>query len=132
MLGLVLIPIAVLVTAVCGLAVCVGAGWDAHVGELLAAGGIALLAGELAMAPVLLVRGSSQPATAQAGLAGTVVQLIVSIAAATALMVLRVGLDQQLLYWLLPMYWTTLGVLVFVFIREVKAAPAPAAPRHET
>ena len=60
MRALLLVPIALLVTGACGFAVCRLFGWDVHRTELLTAAATCLVAGYLAAAPLLLVRGGER------------------------------------------------------------------------
>ncbi len=124
MRGLIVIPLTVLVVAAVGYGACRAIGVDPHVGELLAAAGVALVAGEAGIVPLLLSRHAEGTTVAQAGLAGTFVQLLFSIAAALALILAKIGLQQAFLLWLAAFYWFTLVVLVVLIIRQMKSSPA--------
>lgn len=112
-------------SAVAGL-VCWMVGPAAHAREMFVAAGIALIAGVVGQVPMLLSRGLSQGAVAQAGLAASALHLLFCIACGTAVALLNVGNRQAVLLWLLPFYWVTLGGLVVVIVRAIRRA-APAA-----
>jgi hypothetical protein len=104
-----------------------------HQREMLVAASVAAVAGAVAVVPMLLTRGASQPAVAQAGLVSTVLHLFVSAAlGGGALLVKSLSLDPAYVYWLLAMYWTTLIVLVILLAGAVKSAPVGSTPSSPT
>jgi hypothetical protein len=118
--ALLLLP-AVLVVAAGGYALCAAAGWrfDArHTGLAMA---VALLSAAAAFAPLVLTRGASQAAVAQAALLGTLVHLLGSLVGAAALLFMKAGVTA--VYWLLAFYWATLPVVVVAFSRALRKAP---------
>jgi hypothetical protein len=131
--ALLLLPV-VLVVAAGGYALCAAAGWPFQAARVVPAAMTALVAGAAAFVPLMLSRGATQPAVAQAGLVGTMVHLFGCLAGATVLLfVLKQGVGAA--YWVLAFYWATLVVLVVEFGRAVRAAPQavatpPAAPKQ--
>lgn len=127
--SLVLVPLVIVVLAGAGWLACRLMSVNAHAREMLLAGGICLVAGEAALVPLLLTRGASQPAVAQAGLAGTMVHLLVAIVLASPFF-LRSAQDLSMVYWLLAFYLATLVVIVAASAQAVKAAPVQtSAPK---
>lgn len=122
-----LILIAVFVAAAGGYAICAVAGWPFEAARVLSAATIAVVGSVAALLPLLLSRGATQPAVAQAGLVGTVIHLFACLAGATViLLVLKQGTTSA--YWVLAFYWATLVALVVEFGRAVRKAPAAAPP----
>jgi hypothetical protein len=119
-------PLVILAATGIGYAVCAAAGWNSHPREMFAAAIACLIASELAIIPLILVRGATQTAVAQAALVGTVVHLFACAAlGGGAILIARsVRLDGAFVYWLLALYWLTLIVLVMMFVRAVKSAAA--------
>ena len=121
---------AIALVAAGGLALCAVAGWNPRLPGLALAASAALVAGIAASIPLVLTRGSSQAAVAQAGLVGTVVHLFgCLVGAAVLLMVLRMPAAT---YWILAFYWATLVALVIGITRAVRHAPvsSPGAPKR--
>lgn len=103
------------------------AGWTGQGPALLGAAGIVWIAGMLGASCLWFVRGASQASVAQAGLAGTMVHLMLCTVAAAVVTLGKMGPQTPFLYWLMAFYWLTLIVLVIVFVRAVKAAPLERA-----
>ena len=61
MLGILLIPAVLMLTAGVGWLTCIALAVSPHRGEMLMAGGSCLLSSEVAMIPLMLVRGRGQP-----------------------------------------------------------------------
>ncbi len=129
-----IIPPVIAVVAAAGLALCAVARFDAHAREMLAAAIACLLASELAIVPLFLTRGASQPAVAQAGLVGSVVHLFgcAALGGVGIMMAQTLHLDAAFVYWLLAMYWITLIVLTIMFVRAVKSAGTSAQATAST
>lgn len=123
MRGFVFIPLCVAIVAAVGLALCKAAGWDPGFSGLIFAAISCVIAGEMAFVPLLLVRGGSPAALAQAGLVGTMVHLFIAAIAAAAVLIMKVEVSGSFVYWLLAFYWTTLAVLVCSFTRTLRIAP---------
>jgi len=124
---LLIAPIALILTAAIGYALCKLAGFDPHVRSMLRAGVIALLACAAGAAPLVLSRRASQPAMAQAGLLATTAHLFASAGLSlVALMVMHAGLS--FVYWILAFYWTTLIGIVIASVRAVNSAPVDRSP----
>ena len=120
-----LLLLAVLLVAGGGYALCAALGVMVSPAVVATAAMAALVAGAAACVPLVLARGASQPAVAQAGLVGTVVHLFGCLLGAAVLFLgLHAGLGA--VYWVLAFYSATLVVLVIEFSRAVRAA-APAA-----
>ena len=127
---LLFILIAVLLTIACGLALCAGAGWTGQIQPLLLAAAVCLVSAALATVPLMLTRHAQQPAVASAGLVGTVVHLLATVALATPLfLMVKGGQPRSFTYWLFAFYWVTLAVLVLEFVRAIRLAP-PATASH--
>jgi len=126
MRGLLLNPIAILLTAACGLAICAAAGWNAHLRELLIAAVTVLLACGLAELPIFIVRRGDQLAMSQAALVGTVVHLFACAVGAAVVLLGYLPLGMSFIVWLLAFYWMTLIALAATFIAAVKQAPNTA------
>lgn len=124
MSGIVVIPATILSSAAAGCAVCLAFGVDPHPRQLVAAATTSLLAGELALIPMLVARNASQQTVVQAGLLATVALLLLTIAAATGLILLKTGLGQPFLFWLAGFYWASLIVMVILLVRQLQSAPA--------
>jgi len=119
---LLIAPIALIVTALAGFAICKALHVDPHVRSMLLAGGVALIACAAAASPMLLARRASQPGMAQAGLLSTTAHLFVAAALSfAALTVLHAG--AAFVYWILAFYWVTLTGVVIASVRAVKTAP---------
>jgi hypothetical protein len=112
------------IAAAVGVALCAVAGWNPRPRALALAGAAALAAGALSFVPLVLARGASQAAVAQAALLGTVIHLMGCLAGA-AVMLLVVRMPAAT-YWMLAFYWASLVALVLGFTRAVKAAPLTA------
>ena len=126
--------ISVAVVAACGFALSAAAGWNPRPAAMALAAAAALVAAGAAYVPLILARGASQGALAQAALVGTVIHLLGCLAgAAVMLLVVRIPAAT---YWVLAFYWATLIALVVGFTRAVRTAPtAPAStagtsPKH--
>lgn len=122
---MILVPPVIVGVAGLGYAFCLSAQWPVHARELLVAAGIALVATELALVPVNLVRGDSM-ATTQASLAGTVLHMLL-IAALGVLAVVSKLVGQQMPFacWMLAFYWASLVALVIGLVTAVRKAAGP-------
>jgi hypothetical protein len=127
--SLVLVPLGVVVATVvawAGLRQFTGVG---HAREVLTAGAIALIACELAIAPLLLARKAGQMAVAQAGLVGTVLHMFFMLASGAAAYWMKLAGDQKyFLFLLLGFYWVSLILIVTVMIKAIRHAPVTASP----
>src|SRR5689334_6379881 len=103
--------IAVIVTAACGFALSAAAGWNPRPGAMALAAGAALLSAVAAYVPLILSRGATQAAVAQAALVGTLIHLLGCLAGA-AVLLLAFHLTAAT-YWVMAFYWATLIALVF-------------------
>src|SRR2546429_560787 len=130
MRAFVMVPIVLAIAFAAAIGICRAIGVDAHLRELLAATLTCLIAGELAVLPLVLARGGNQASVAQAALVGSVVHLFVCIAVAGVVVFGHLGPGPAYLYWLLGFYWVTLIVLVVVFARSIRSAPTTHASRQ--
>ena len=122
-----LLLLAALTVAAGGYALCAAVGWPMQPGRVAVAALAALVASGAAFVPVVLARGASQPAVAQAALVGTVIHLFGCLAGATTLLlVLHAGAASA--YWVLAFYWATLVVVVVELSRAIRRAPQAAPP----
>jgi hypothetical protein len=122
-----LLLLAVLLVAAGGYALCTAFAWAVQPGRVAIAAAAALVASGAAFVPVVLTRGASQPAVAQASLVGTVIHLFGCLAGATTLLlVLHAGAAAA--YWVLAFYWATLVVVVVEMARAIRHAPQAAPP----
>ena len=100
-------------------------GARAHPRELIAAALICTIAGELALLPAVLLRKSDAATISQAGLAGTVIQMFLTLLFAAAAWMGQLIVERKpFLFMLLAFYWTALIVLVLAMARLIRAAPA--------
>jgi hypothetical protein len=129
MRAFVLVPITLAIAVAIGLAMIVGTGHNPHVKEMLTAAMTCLVAGELAVVPLLLMRGANQIGIAQAALVGTVMHLFACVAVAAVVILGRLPLGISFVYWLLALYWVTLMALVVAFAKAIRSAPVAGAPR---
>jgi hypothetical protein len=132
MRALVLVPVILVVAVAVGFAACRMVGVEPHAREMIAAAVACLIAGELAVAPLILTRGADQSAVAQAVLLGTGIHLFASVGFA-AIVILgpgHFGLAQSFIYWLLGLYWVTLIALVVGFAKAVRGAPTAGTTRQ--
>jgi hypothetical protein len=101
---------------------------DGHAREVMTAGGIALIACELAIAPLLLARKAGQIAVAQAGLVGTVLHMFFMLATGAAAYWMKLAGNQKyFLFLLLGFYWVSLILIVAVMIKAIRTAPVTRA-----
>src|SRR4051794_33372682 len=99
-------------------------GWNPHPREMMFAAGAALVAGLLGAVPMVLTRGASQAAVAQAGLLGTVLHLLTCTMVGGGLLMIRsLRLDAGYVFWLLGLYWLTLIAVATGYVHAVKSAP---------
>ena len=119
----VLVPLAIATAALLGSGACVATGWSVHVRELCVAAVIAVLGGEAALVPLWLVGRKDAAAVSQAALAGTVIQLLVSmvlsaVAASTGL----AGQSTAFVWWTLAFYWSALAVVAGAMIVAIRSS----------
>ena len=122
------ILVSLILTAAVGLIVCRILKWDVHTTLLIAAAIAALLASVAGLVPMLLTRGASQPAVAQAALVGTMVHLFACVTATAVGTLGSAKLGIAFTYWLLAFYGASLTALAAAYVSAVRKAPM--APRH--
>ena len=121
----ILLPL-LIVAGVCagGFAVCQVLRIHVHSIEMTWAASICLCAAELAMVPVMIVRGKPADNAVQAALVATVIHM--GVAAGGGVMVLQmIHPPQAFIFWLCAFYWATLAGVCRVLMRVVKNAPVP-------
>jgi hypothetical protein len=117
------IPLAIGLTMAIGYGLCQAGGWNVHPRDMAVAAVVAGLAVVLACVPMILVRGASQSAVAQAALAGTVIQLLMCLLLAGLVWAMkRIGEPTAFGLWLLAFYWGTLAAMVVGMSRQLRAA----------
>jgi hypothetical protein len=128
---LLIIPIVIAAALGVGYALCAASHHDPHLREMLLAAGACLVASAVASVPMILTRGASQPAVAQAGLVGTMLHLFGCAALVGGPMVFFKSwqLDAALMYWVLPLYWLSLIVLVIAIVKAIRSAPVATTPK---
>jgi hypothetical protein len=122
MRALLFAPLAVVVVAAGGLALCAATGRDANIPAMINAAGTCLIATALAAVPLVLARRATQYALTQAGLVATMLHLFVAAGAAAAMM-LAGRMTTAYTYWLIPLYFATLIPLVAATVRAIRHAP---------
>jgi hypothetical protein len=125
---LLLIPASIVLTAACGLGLCVALHKNAHVIEMSIAACVAILASAAAATPLWIARHATQLGMSQAALVATMVHLFVAIALAAIAILGHFPLHGAFLIWLSAFYWMTLIALVMAIVRMIKLA-APAAQK---
>jgi hypothetical protein len=120
---LLLIPASIVLTAACGLTLCLALHKSAHVTEMSIAAGVAILASSAAVMPLWLARHATQIGVSQAALVATMVHLFVAIALAAIAILGHFPLHGSFLIWLSAFYWMTLIALAMAAVRMIKTAP---------
>lgn len=92
--------------------------------EMFAAALITLIAAELALVPVWIVRRKAADSAAQGALLSTVIHMGVCAGVGLGFEKLTHA-PQSFLYWLCALYWATLLGVCRVLTRLVKSAPPP-------
>ncbi len=117
-------PLIILVVFAVGFSICGALGLNPHYREALIAAGINLVAAELAMIPVFIIRNKPADNVVQGALVSTIVHM--GIAAGGAMAVLQWSHPPQaFLYWLCAFYWTTLAGVCRILMKLIKSAPVP-------
>ncbi len=122
MRSLLLIPVALMAVVGVGLLACRLLHITPAMSDLTLATSVALLASILAAVPIVLSRGASTLAAAQAGLVATALHLMAMIVAGGVVQ-LKIKPGPAFLYWLSAFYMTTLVAVAVIAIVSVKSAP---------
>ncbi|HVT89005.1 MAG TPA: hypothetical protein VHD56_09155 [Tepidisphaeraceae bacterium] len=117
MRGLLLNISVIALMAIAGTSLCLIAGWEWRTREMLVAASMSFIVSEFSLLPLFLVRRSNQFAVAQAGLAGSGIQLLLMGGIAGLLVLAKVGLREGFLFWLLAFYPALLIVNVLIVLR---------------
>jgi hypothetical protein len=109
-----------------GLSFCKIASIPPHTHELLMAAVVFLLAAQIALLPLFMLRQPNAMQLTRSALLGLVLHLFAAIVLAVAAM-LALRPSVAFAVWTLIFYWTTLTGLAFVFVRAVQSTPATRA-----
>lgn len=116
--------------AVGGCFVIQSAGFHADWAGALTALGAGIGALILATLPLRLLRGLSQVAMMQAGLAGTVIHLLVLLMSAAIVIFCKLPVGSTFIFWLMGIYVITLIALVTSIARVFRAAETASTSTH--
>jgi predicted lysophospholipase L1 biosynthesis ABC-type transport system permease subunit len=106
---------------------------NAHLRDVAFASGITLVSALVSLIPMSLVRKSDAVAVFQSGFAGTVIHLMMTLAAGAAAFLLRLVDRNVFLFLLLSFYWFSLIFVVTAMNRTVRqAAQLRAASQQAT
>jgi hypothetical protein len=125
---IILLPV-LIIAGVCagGVAVCLALRLNTHFNQMIWAAGVCLIAAEIAMVPVFIVRGKPADNAVQGALISTVIHM--ALAAGGGLVVMQLNHPPQaFIYWLCAFYWTSLAGVCRVLMQVVKSAPVPVLP----
>jgi hypothetical protein len=127
LLGLILCTITGVAALVCGV---VGAGVNQV--EMLTAGGVSVVATILGLVPAVVVRRCSEVVVCQAGLAGSMAQLVLTLGLAGLAWIVGLVGDKGFLFWLLGFYLVSLIGATAVLIHLIGGAIEESArPGHD-
>ena len=113
-------PVALTIGALLALAIGRATGLNPNPISIFAAAAIALVASELAVAPIVFNKSKDPANVFLKALMGTVLHLGLSVVmGAVGVFVLKLG--SVFVYWLLGAYWITLIGLCTVFIRVLRS-----------
>jgi hypothetical protein len=125
---LLFIPAVLLLLAGAYWATMAGLGMQFHRRELIAAVAICIVSGEVALMPAAMLRNSDPATVSQAGLAGTVIHMFLTLLLAAIAWISKVLVNKQLfLFMLLAFFWVSLIVLVVAMIRLVRGSAVKRA-----
>ena len=131
MRSLLLIPLALALTTAAAWGILRSLTGHAPTTELLLAAGIATIASELALLPMMLSLSTTPGAVSQASLVGTLVHMFFSIALAGAVYMLHLVPNRTMfLYLLTALYGISLVLLVMASVRTIRRAQTPRKPEH--
>lgn len=128
---LLIAPVTLILAAAIGWTIGAAGAYEPHVGAMLTASAIVLVACGAGIVPLVLNRGADQATVAQSGLVATMAHLFVAVALA-AVVILKWKPGMPFTWWLLAFYWVTLIGLVIATVRLVKAAPRSATTTAAT
>jgi hypothetical protein len=119
--GLVLVPVGMVLTALAAALILRGAGRAVPASTLITAAGIATLAAEGALIPLVLTRRAGPVGTAQAALGGSMIHLFFTfVLGAGAYLMKLVDRRDTFLFLLMSFYWISLLLVVTVMVRQVR------------
>jgi hypothetical protein len=115
------IPIIVTVALAAAAGMCWMVGVPPHGKDLVLAAAVAVVAAELGLLPAALMRRGEPALRAQLALGGTVVQMIVTILMAVAVMTAKVVEPRQpFVFWLTGAYWVALAGLCWSLVKATR------------
>jgi hypothetical protein len=104
-----------------------------HEREVITAGAIVLIAGELSLLPLVFARRSKMLVVFQAALIGTVIHLFLTFAMGAVAFAMRLIEDRYFfLFVLMGLYWVSLIFLVIVMTRAGRQAEPETASAAAT
>jgi len=116
-------PLLILGVAIAGAGTCRLCGADWHPRDLIAAAGVGLIAAEVAVVVAVSRRSADTAQTAMTALLALVLQLLLSIVLAAAMMFSH-QTGPSFVWWMLVMFWVTLAGVSAVLVRLVRSAAA--------
>ena len=123
-----ILPVVVLIVIGIGLGACTSGGLTLHGREMIAAAVIMLISAEAACVPGVMLRRADTATISQAALGGTVIQMLLSVALAALLWVVKVKVEPTpFVAWMMAFYFATLAALVTGLCLAFGRAPAPRA-----
>ena len=133
MRSLILTPLLMAAAAVAAWAAARGLAGRVAMPELLIAWGITTVATELAMTPLVLTRGAGTAAVSQAGLVSTLVQLMLSIMPAGAVLLMHLVRDRGMFTaFLLAFYGVSLAIVVTACVVAIRQAEQRSEQHRKT
>ncbi len=122
----VLILVAALLVAGCGLAASHLAGWPLHLPEMGVAAVGCLIAAGVAVVVLGLAHGGPAASVSQSALLATLVHMFIALTCG-AIVMLSHQMRAAFMYWLLAFYVATLLAVVSAAVRAVRSSSVPAA-----
>jgi hypothetical protein len=102
-------------------------GLNPHIGPILLAASIGMVASELALLPIILGSSKAPVDVFQRAFAGTVLHLLISVILA-AIAVFGLNLVGPFVFWMLGSYWITLSGLCIVFVKVLRSPSVSGNP----
>ena len=132
MRSLLVIPIVLAVAAVAAWFVLGAMHWTPHLRDVIGAAAVCAVSGTAALAPAAMKRRAGIQALFQAGLLGTVMHLLVTLAGGAVMVLGQVAVDRRaFLYLILVFYWVSLVTLVRILARFFREETALAVANQQ-
>jgi hypothetical protein len=113
-----IIPIVMAIAAAAAFGLLHAMHWNPHAGDVITAAVVCMISGTAALAPAFSKRRGGITPLFQAGLMGTVLHLLVTLACAAVIMLGKLSADRRVfLYLILVFYWVSLVTLVRILAR---------------